>query len=79
MKTYQELINDYKYKPVNPEQYAGVDIRVYALADWFMAYGNKYWNGEYYDVKELNARLYPIYSTFPNDWGGYDIVAWELR
>lgn len=49
---------------------------VFALANWYEQYGNQCWNGEYYDVPELNTKLMPIYSHQPNENKGYDIVGW---
>lgn len=46
------------------------------LLDWFQAYGDRYWNGEYFDIENGRA-LYPIYSEVDED--EFEITDAEVR
>lgn len=47
-----------------------------ALAEWFERYGDRYWNGERYEI-DATRSLYPIYEeTAPDEW---EIVGYEIR
>lgn len=55
-----------------------------ALGEWFSQYGNMYWNGEYYDISDKEAksgeygfRLYPVYKEVDED--EYELIGWEIR
>lgn len=69
MYDYQELINAYKANRT--------EENLKALAEWFEAYGTEYWNGEFYNVEELDSRLYPIYEEVAED--EHELKGWELR
>ena len=54
------------------------------MGGWFESYGNRFWNGEYYDVPEIGARLFPVQQ--PCEWDddtreptAWEITGWELR
>lgn len=46
-----------------------------ALGAWFEQYGDRYWNGEYYDADGL--RLFPVYVEADEDQ--FEIVGYEVR
>ena len=48
---------------------------VNALGEWFEQYGDRYWNGEYYDADGL--RLFPVYVEVSEDQ--FEIVGYEVR
>lgn len=54
-----------------------------ALGEWFSHNGTRWWNGEYYDVEELDARLYPIEEPDEVDENGepetWKIIGWKLK
>ena len=46
-----------------------------ALGAWFEQYGDRYWNGEYYDADGL--RLFPVYVEVDEDQ--FEITGYEVR
>lgn len=46
-----------------------------ALGAWFEQYGDRYWNGEYYDADGL--RLFPVYVEVSEDQ--FEITGYEVR
>lgn len=47
-----------------------------ALGEWFERYGDRYWNGEYFDVN--GEHLYRIYS-YDEECDQYDVVGYEFN
>ncbi len=48
---------------------------VNALGEWFEQYGDRYWNGEYYDADGL--RLFPVHVEVSEDQ--FEITGYEVR
>ena len=46
------------------------------LGDWFVLYGDNYWNGEYFEIDSYN-RLYPIYEE--DEDGELVMLGFEIR
>lgn len=45
------------------------------LGEWFEAYGQSYWNGEYYEADGVS--LYPVYKeTEPDE---FELIGYEIR
>ena len=45
------------------------------LGEWFEAYGQSYWNGEYYEADGVS--LYPVYKeTDPDE---FELIGYEIR
>lgn len=58
---YDEL----KERALSPDA-TNDDIK--ALGKWFEKYGDKFWNGEYYEI-DSKHRLYPVYrNIMDDDW-----------
>ena len=70
MYNYNELINAYKSNRT--------DEHLNAIGEWFEHYGTEFWNGECYECKELNGRLFPIYEPSADNEDSFEIVGWEL-
>ena len=47
------------------------------LGAWFYHYGDRYWNGEYYDC-DNGLRLYPVYETV-SEYDDVELVGYEFR
>lgn len=68
-------MNRYSYQELRAAVEADAsEANVNTLGEWFEAYGNIYWNGEYYDADGL--RLFPVYSGYEDQ---ASIVGWEAR
>lgn len=48
---------------------------VNALGEWFEQYGDRYWNGEFFDADGL--RLFPVYVEVDEDQ--FEITGYEVR
>ena len=46
-----------------------------ALGEWFHQYGQRYWNGEYFDANGL--RVYPVYQEMEPD--EYELTGYEMK
>ena len=46
-----------------------------ALGEWFEKYGDRYWNGEFFDADGL--RLFPVYVEVDEDQ--FEITGYEVR
>ena len=47
-----------------------------ALGEWVHQYGQRYWNGEYFDANN-GLRVYPVYrETEPDE---YELTGYEIR
>ena len=46
-----------------------------ALGEWFEQYGDRYWNGEFFDADGL--RLFPVYVEVDEDQ--FEITGYEVR
>lgn len=55
--------------------HSGVCIAAIALGEWFNAYGDRCWNGEYYDADGM--RLYPVYR-WDDELDQGEIIGWEV-
>ena len=76
-------INEYSYKElIKTVESERTEENINTLGEWFEQYGRQFWNGEYYDVVELDSRLFPIYD-FEYDEDGEivqgTITGYELR
>ena len=47
-----------------------------ALGEWFHQYGQRYWNGEYFDAND-GLRVYPVYQEMEPD--EYELTGYEMR
>lgn len=66
---YQEL----RQKAVAPN---ATQEDVNALGAWFLRHGEKFWNGESYDMGD-GLRIFPIWEEIDED--NYEIVGYEIR
>lgn len=48
-----------------------------ALGKWFMCYGSRYWNGEYYEI-DNHHRLFEVLE-YDGDEMDYVLVGYEIR
>ncbi len=47
------------------------------LWNWFDQYGNRYWNGECYNVD--GYLLFPVYNMEPDEFDSFEITGYELQ
>jgi len=69
---YSELIKNVKTAKTSAER----ERALLLLGEWCEE-NNTSWNGECFDVPELNGSLYPVYKKFSDEQ--YDLVGYELR
>ena len=50
---------------------------VNALGEWFSRFGDRFWNGEYYDADD-GLRLFPVYGL-DEDGEVSDLIGYELK
>ena len=67
---YKEL----REKALSPD---ATQADVDALGEWFRVYGDRYWNGEFYDA-DNGRELRPVYK-WDEDLGQGEVVGYELR
>lgn len=67
---YKEL----RAKAVSPD---ATQADIDALGDWFYRYGDRYWNGEFFNADE-GRELWPVYK-WNEELDQGEIVGYELR
>ena len=72
-------INYYSYKELRAAATApgATQADINALGEWFNRYGDRYWNGEYYDA-ENDLKLYPVIEWDAEIEQG-TVTGYELR
>ena len=70
----------YDYEELKRKAEGGNQDDINALGEWFEQHGERYWNGEFYDVE--GECLYPIYEEELDEDGEpiqANIVGYEFR
>lgn len=65
------MANYYEYEELRKKALSGNQEDINALGEWFEQYGDRYWNGEYYNADD-GMRLFPVYEEAAED-------EWELK
>lgn len=69
------MINEYSYQELREKALSGNQDDVNELGYWFSRYGERYWNGEFYDADGFE--VVPQYQLIGED--EFEIVGYELR
>lgn len=69
------MTRPYDYNELREKAESGKQEDINNLGKWLEMYGDKYWNGEYYDADGL--RIYPEYTEVEPDV--YDLTGWRAE
>lgn len=71
-------VNYYNYAELRAAALnSGTPEAVNALGEWFDRFGDRFWNGEYYDA-DGGLRLFPVYEL-DEDGEVSDLIGYELK
>lgn len=72
------MINEYSYQELREKALSASATQddVNALGYWFSRYGNRYWNGKFYDCGD-DVKLYYVLQQIGED--EFEVVGYELK
>lgn len=71
-------VNEYNYSELEAAatKFGATQEEINALGEWFEDYGQRYWNGECYEVDEKrDLYLYPMHKQVEDE---FEIVGWSF-
>lgn len=66
----------YDYAELKEKAINGKQEDINNLGEWFEQYGDRYWNGEYYNADD-GMRLFPVYKEIDED--EWELIRYEFR
>lgn len=71
-------MNEYRYEELREVAIKNpTDENLVALGEWLQQYGDRYWNGEEWDI-DGSRRLRPVYGQEPDEYGNFPLVGYDL-
>ena len=70
------MINEYNYNELREKALSGNQDDINVLGEWFCRYGERFWNGEYYDAD--GVYLYPV-LRWDDELDQGEIIGYEVR
>lgn len=71
-------MNEYKYEELREASIKNpTDENLAALGEWLQQYGDRYWNGEEWDIDE-GRLLRPVYGQGPDEYGSVPLVGYDF-
>lgn len=71
-------MNEYKYEELRAAAVTNsTEENLTALGEWLQQYGDRYWNGEEWNIDE-GYRLRPVFTQEPDEYGSFSTIGYEL-
>lgn len=71
-------MNEYRYEELREAATKNpTDENLATLGEWLQQYGDRYWNGEEWDI-DGGRRLRPVYGQEPDEYGDFPLVGYDL-